>query len=137
MNQEFERAKWTSLFGKTRVIPSAAKDRVGGSSRSRGIPGITVNAGFARFLDCVPLASLPDRREIWVPADQLDLVLKKNPKAVLLSREEYEMLLRDAKRGTNPAPEPPRPAAFTAARYDAQIDGKVVQVLAQLTVNVL
>ncbi len=84
-----------------------------------------------------PAPRPPDRREIWVPTDQLNSVLVRNPKAILLSREQYETLLRDAKRTTPEKPAPPRDAILSSASYIGHVDGKVLRVHAQLTVTVL
>ena len=79
----------------------------------------------------------PDRREVWVPTHQLKNILAKYPNAVVLSREQYETLLRDAKLGDKKKPVLPRSAAFTSAKYQARPAGKVVEVTATLSVNVL
>ncbi len=38
----------------------------------------------------------PQVRELWVPSEQLDSVLKKYPRAVLLTSDQYAALLRDS-----------------------------------------
>jgi hypothetical protein len=43
-----------------------------------------------------PPSTAPTRHEIWVPTKDLKEVLKKHPNAVLLDREQYEALIRDA-----------------------------------------
>jgi tetratricopeptide (TPR) repeat protein len=72
-----------------------------------------------------------------VPADQLKGILEKYPNAVVLSREQYETLLRDATVDPKKQLLAPRRAALTAAKYQARIVGKIAQVTAELTVNVL
>ncbi|TLD72817.1 hypothetical protein FEM03_01730 [Phragmitibacter flavus] len=42
------------------------------------------------------VAKKPERREVWVPSEDLETVLKAHPNAVLLDRESYERLVRDA-----------------------------------------
>jgi hypothetical protein len=79
----------------------------------------------------------PDRREIFVPIRDLETVLASHPRAVLLSREQYETLLRDAKKILAPAPEPPQRAVLAAAHYIAELNGDVADVQAEFTVNVL
>ncbi len=79
----------------------------------------------------------PDQREVWVPANRLKDILVKHPNAVVLSREQYETLVRDAALDKNPAPAAPRRAALTEAKYQARLVGKVVQITAALTVKVL
>lgn len=78
----------------------------------------------------------PNRRELWVPMDKLGKVLAAD-KAVMLTREQYETLLRDA--GTElPEPKlPPRAAVLTAANYSTRIEGKTAVISAELRVTVL
>lgn len=45
-----------------------------------------------------PAPREPDRRELWVPSESLEEVLRDRPGAVLLTPEEYETLVRDAGR---------------------------------------
>ena len=45
---------------------------------------------------CASTAAQPDQREVWVPANKLKEILAKHPNAVVLSREQYEALVRDA-----------------------------------------
>ncbi len=84
----------------------------------------------------VPLPK-PERREILVPAKDLPAVLEKNPRAVALTREQYETLLRDAQKHLKASPESPRRAVLTSARYEAELHGKVVEVRADFVVHVL
>ncbi len=77
----------------------------------------------------------PDRRELWVPADKLGRVLDKN--AVLLTREQYDTLLRDAGLDKNPKPEAPAAAVLSSAAYRALPDGKTAVIHGDLTVSVL
>ncbi len=72
-----------------------------------------------------------------MPANKLKDILAKHPNAVVLSREQYETLVRDAALDKKPAPAAPRRAALTEAKYQARLVGKVVQVTAALTVKVL
>src|SRR4051812_14077857 len=84
-----------------------------------------------------PQPVAPEQREIWVPWKQLAEVLDEYPNAVVLSREQYTALLRDAALDRHAKPVAPRRAALTAAKYEARLTGKVVQVTAVFTVNVL
>ena len=63
----------------------------------------------------------PDQRELWVPTQQLKQILAKHPKAVVLSREQYERLLRDATLDRKTAPEAPRRAVLASASYQAHL----------------
>ncbi len=77
----------------------------------------------------------PDRRELWVPVDKLGRVLDKN--AVLLTREQYDTLLRDAGLERDPKSEAPAAAVISSATYRAVPDGKTAVIRAELLVNVL
>ncbi len=83
-----------------------------------------------------PTDTPPDRRELWVPMDKLGSVIAAE-KAVILSREQYETLLRDS--GVDkPLPIlPPRAAALTSTNYTAKIDGKTAVITADVRVTVL
>ena len=87
----------------------------------------------ARADDAAPKP--PDRRELWVPVDKLGFVLKKN--AVLLTREQYETLLRDAEIDKGPKSEAPVAAMISSAEYRAVPDGKTAVIHAELLVNVM
>jgi len=77
----------------------------------------------------------PDRRELWVPFDKLGHVLDAN--AVLLTREQYETLLRDAGREKDPKIEAPIAAVISSADFRAVPEGKTALIHAELRVNVL
>jgi len=76
----------------------------------------------------------PDRREMWVPFEHLARVLDK--KAVLLTREQYDVLLRDAGLDLTTT-EAPRAAMISATNYRARVEGDAVTVEATVSVNVL
>jgi hypothetical protein len=65
--------------------------------------GLT-HSSFARLFVTLTLALLstfaaatePTRKELWVPSEHLNQVLKDHPNAVLLSPEQYDTLIRDA-----------------------------------------
>src|SRR5262245_26095864 len=69
----------------------------------------------------------PDRRELWVPMNKLGEVLT-DEKAVLLTREQYNALLRDAGLEKPKPTPPPRDAAITSANYSAKLDGKTAVI---------
>ena len=79
----------------------------------------------------------PDRREIYIPANDLAAVLAEHPRAVMLTREQYETLLRDAKKTLAPAPKPPMRAVLSDARYNARLSDDLADVQAEFTVDVL
>ena len=66
----------------------------------------------------------PDRRQLWVPRENLEAVLKKYPKAILLGRDEYEALVRDA---IKPEPEEPEAPPVAAVVEEARFEGEVLE----------
>ena len=57
-------------------------------------------------------------REIYVPFSELHVLLEQQPKRVLLSREDYDDLLKRAKKA--PEIHAPLPAVVTAADYELE-----------------
>jgi len=101
-------------------------------ARAVAIAGMVIHASYAD-----DVVKQPDRRELWVPVADLNTVLEDTPRAVLLTREQYEALLRDAKKNLPSTPEPPQRAVLASARYTGTLSGDVVDVQAEFTVNVL
>ena len=79
----------------------------------------------------------PESPEIWVPSTELKVILSKNPSAVLLTRDQYQGLMRDAGKTVVPGKEPPQRAVLTSAKYTGELNGDVIDVHAEFTVNVL
>ena len=75
-------------------------------------------------------------REILVPFDSLHVVLPKDSGRVMLSRDEYESLLKKAAR-TPPEATPPCTAMLLSADYAASISPQRAQLSGRLTVEVL
>ena len=72
-----------------------------------------------------------------MPTSKVNTVLSRYPRAVLLSRDQYETLMNNAKKSPVPEKEPPRRAVLTSARYKGELTGDVIDVQAEFTVNVL
>jgi hypothetical protein len=110
------------------------------SNVARASSSRTLHAVFALLLVFTFFAHaqvhVPDRRELWVPFDQLGRTLADR-KAVVLSREQYSALLRDAGLDKTAKPSPPRDAAVISANYTATLDGKVALIALELRVHVL
>ena len=58
-------------------------------------------------------------REIFVPFNDLNVLLEQQPSRVLLSREEYDELLKKAKK--TPAEHAPHEALIVSADYNAKL----------------
>ena len=77
----------------------------------------------------------PPRREIYVPFDDLSVLLAQHADRVLLSREEYEALRRAAE--VTPAVPVPRAVVVAAAEYAAVIEQERAVLTGQLSLDVL
>ena len=74
-------------------------------------------------------------REIFVPFKDLNVLLENQPHRVLLSRDEYDALVKKAK--TTPATHAPRAAALLAADYSGVCDSQRVRLSGTLSIDVL
>jgi hypothetical protein len=74
-------------------------------------------------------------RELLVPFDDLNVLLEGPTRRVLISRQQYEALLEQAK--TTPEEPAPRKAAIIAASYEAQLGDERAQITGTLTIDVL
>ena len=83
---------------------------------SRRHSSILLLAGATCFCD-ESAASAAERatREIYVPFSDLHVILQQQPKRVLLSREEYDDLVKKAKK--SPETHAPQPAVIVSADY--------------------
>ena len=74
-------------------------------------------------------------REIYVPFSDLHVLLEQQPKRVLLGREEYDDLVKKAKK--SPETHAPRPAAIVAADYAVTAGQQRAEIQGTLTIDVL
>jgi PHD/YefM family antitoxin component YafN of YafNO toxin-antitoxin module len=77
----------------------------------------------------------PMVREIYVPFEELDVLLEHQPERVLLSREEYEALIEKAK--VVPETRAPRAVIVAAADYAATVEPERARLTGTLTLDVL
>ncbi|MCB1078239.1 MAG: hypothetical protein KDM64_10485, partial [Verrucomicrobiae bacterium] len=85
-----------------------------------------------------PAPTPPGERELWVPTEHLQAVLKRLPRAVMLTPEQYRTLRRDARLGTAPGePEetPPVSAALRSVHYRGELGTDVVAMTAEYLVE--
>lgn len=81
-------------------------------------------------------APAPVQRERWLPEKDIARILEQHPKAILLTRDEYETLLRDAgvlKPAARPAP--PVKAVLKSAQFRGRLIGSTVMVDAEFAVD--
>ncbi|MFN0125710.1 MAG: hypothetical protein ACKV19_03365 [Verrucomicrobiales bacterium] len=69
-----------------------------------------------------PPPTPPTHRELWVPERSLAAALKTMPKAALVTREQFDSLLRASATQSEAAPhQPPAPAVLRSARYTGSL----------------
>ena len=84
----------------------------------------------ALCLLCVPAASVsaqvthgpPRIRNVYIPADQLQLLFDSSSKGVLMPRDKVMALWREAQRHGSAQPAPPADVVLSQAAYEAQLD---------------
>ncbi len=89
------------------------------------------------FLATTTLAQTPDQplREIFVPFEDLNVILETQAQRVFLSRQDYDALVEKAK--TKPQTNVPHKLALVAAEYEGTLeDGRAV-ITGNLTIEVL
>jgi hypothetical protein len=74
-------------------------------------------------------------REIFVPFDDLNVLLESSPERVFLTRDEYEQLLKEAAQ--RPDESPPLNVALLGADYDVQIGDGRSAIQATIALEVL
>lgn len=74
-------------------------------------------------------------REIYVPFEELNVLLEGPVRRVLMTREEYDALLIKAKK--NPTEKLPHDALLLSADYDVRLEDLRAQITAKLTCEVL
>ncbi len=74
-------------------------------------------------------------REIYVPFSDLHVLLQNQPQRVLIGRQEYEELVKKAKRA--PESGAPLPAVLTAADYAITAGRQRAEIVGDLTIDVL
>ena len=74
-------------------------------------------------------------RELFVPFSQLNVLLENQPRRVLLSREEYDTLVQQAKKA--PKKHAPQAAVLISADYDVSTDPQRARITGTLWVDVL
>lgn len=83
----------------------------------------------------------PERRELWVPSKALEEVLRKHPNAVLLTRAQYDALVRDAGKLSpdGSLPPPPVGAIVESLRLNgvAKAGRSVLALKGEMVVRVL
>ncbi|MBN1417214.1 MAG: hypothetical protein JXP34_00465, partial [Planctomycetes bacterium] len=90
-------------------------------------------------LACAPApAPFPDRRDIFVPADEFARVLSRHPRGTFLDRKELDDLLaRAAKMDAERAQRPPRSFSIGSASLRGEVDGASVRLAGEIGIDLL
>src|SRR6266568_3907852 len=79
------------------------------------------------FVTCLqgqpPAAEIdePAGRRVYVPVEDLDVVLEHDQQGVILSKAEFLKLAADAKKNLDETPQSPRKVVVSGAQYTARI----------------
>ena len=105
-----------------------------------GLAALVLVQGIAK--EAPKKVSAATQRELWVPTEHLQSVLKKMPRAVMLTPEQYDALLRDSQLAVpNPDADkkllPPVQATIRDAKFSGTIStgGDVVTMVADYVVE--
>lgn len=83
-----------------------------------------------------PSTDHSDDRHIYVPIEDLDVVLERIGKqGVLLPRDEFRTLYDSAQKNRDAAAQLPRPFVVSSAAYSAQPDGERLTLTAELSIT--
>ncbi|MFZ1935523.1 MAG: DUF1559 domain-containing protein [Thermoguttaceae bacterium] len=112
-------------------------------TRCMGTRGLCTIAAAVVAVSCIANAtcfageqSAPaPERSIYVPFSDLHVILQQQPKRVLLSREEYEDLLKKAKK--TPETHAPQAALIVSANYEVTAVSQRAEIRGVLAIDVL
>lgn len=87
---------------------------------------------------CVPASAQEiDARRVFVPVEDLDTIIAKDQRGVLLPREEFFKLYRDAQKNAPAKTTAPVGAVISGATYSAKFDGEQLVVEATIKISQL
>ncbi len=89
----------------------------------------------AQTSETEPLAPETKTREIYVPSSDLKILLESSPQRVLLTRKEYDELVKKAQKA--PETHVPHPAVIVSSDYDITIDDGRARLHGTITIDVL
>ncbi len=96
---------------------------------------LLMTAACPNLVAAEPVEKQPLVREIFVPEADIDALLEGQPERMLLSRNEYETLLKKAKK--TPEKHAPRKAVVVAADYQATVEQGRARLVGTLDLEVL
>src|SRR5262245_28790217 len=79
----------------------------------------------------------PDVRRVFVPVEDLDVILEHDKQGVILSRAEFLKLAADAKKNVAETPESPHKLVVSGAQYMARVQDDQLIVSAVIQLNQL
>src|SRR5262245_50872445 len=82
-------------------------------------------------------ADEPAGRRVYVPIDDLDVILEHDKRGVILSRAEFLKLAADAKKNLDETPQSPHKLIVSGAQYTARIQDDQLLLSAVIQLNQL
>src|SRR5690242_6943028 len=79
----------------------------------------------------------PAGRRVYVPVEDLDVILEHDKQGVILSRAEFLKLAADAKENLDKTPQSPHKIVLSGAQYTARIEDDQLVVAAVIQLNQL
>ena len=93
---------------------------------------------FLAMACCFPVAAQEiEARRVFVPVEDLDTVIAKDQRGVLLPRDEFLKLYRDAQKNAPMKSTAPVGAVISGARYSAKFEGEQLVVEATIKISQL
>jgi hypothetical protein len=85
---------------------------------------------------CVAQVDVPERR-VFVPVEDLDTIINKDQRGVVLPRDEFQKLSEAARKNASKSPAAPASVVITDANYSAHFVGEQLFVTAQMKLTQL
>ncbi len=84
-----------------------------------------------------PPVDVAESRRVYVPLDDLDLIIDAHKKGVMLPRDEAAKLEQEAAKNAAANPKAPKPIVLAGADYAATLDGEQLRIAATLEISQL
>jgi len=99
--------------------------------RSIGMVVAALITAFGSLVQSGRADDTPPRR-VFVPLEQLDVVLDRNQRGVIMPRKEFDLLWAAAKKAEAESARPAAAAVVSAASYGAKVDGDQLVIAVEL-----
>lgn len=130
MNNLIRRHRWILTAALAAVLSGLVPGRVLAAE-----PEATDPLAQAAAPQAAQRSSEPIVRELFVPFEDLHVLLEDQPRRVLLTRAEYEALLAKASAASDSTA--PQPFALLSAEYDIRVEARRAVIRGELVVEVM